>query len=94
MLFLSSSFTVSIKIPSNATWFKINYHQKGYYRVNYDQKSWEKFIELLKTDVRVSIMNSTYKYCMEELWVSNLRSVVSDMRDGLSSVLKLKFRNR
>lgn len=94
MLFLSSSFTGSIEIPRNATWFKINYHQKGYYRVNYDAKSWEQFIELLKTDLTVSIMNTTYKYCMEELWVSHLDPVVSDMHDGLSSILKLKTRNR
>jgi hypothetical protein len=65
MLFLSSSFTVSIEIPRDVTWLKINCHQKGYYRVNYDEKSWEEFIQLLKKDLTVSIMNSTYKYCME-----------------------------
>jgi hypothetical protein len=59
MLFLSSSFTVSIEIPRNVTWIKINYHQKGYYRVNYDEKNWETFIELLKNDLTVSIMIST-----------------------------------
>ncbi|PNF17921.1 hypothetical protein B7P43_G02198 [Cryptotermes secundus] len=47
----SDAASVSIEIPRNATWFKINYHQKGYYRVNYDTKSWEQFIELLKTDL-------------------------------------------
>jgi hypothetical protein len=74
MLFIWFSFTVSIEIPRDVTWIKINCHQKGYYRVNYDERSWNKFIELLKNDLTVSIMNSAYKYCMEEWWISNLRS--------------------
>jgi hypothetical protein len=61
MLFFSSSSTVTIEIPRNVTWIKINYHQKGYYRVNYDENTWETFIGLLKNDLTVSIMISTYK---------------------------------
>jgi len=46
-------FTVSLDVPRNVTWIKINCHQKGYYRVNYDKEDWEKLIELLKNDFMV-----------------------------------------
>jgi hypothetical protein len=53
-------FTVSIETPSNVTWIKINCHQKGYYRVNYDEQDWKNLIELLKNDRTV---REQYTWC-------------------------------
>jgi hypothetical protein len=50
---VSILFTVSLDVPRNVTWIKINCHQKGYYRVNCDKENWEKLIELLKTEFMV-----------------------------------------
>jgi hypothetical protein len=50
---VSILFTVTLDVPHKVTWIKINCHQKGYYRVNYDTENWEKLIELLKNDFAV-----------------------------------------
>jgi len=50
---ISILFTVSLDVPHNVTWIKINCHQKGYYRVNYNKENWDKLIELLKNDFTV-----------------------------------------
>jgi len=46
----SDELSVSLDVPQDVTWVKLNCHQKGYYRVNYDKENWEKLIELLKSD--------------------------------------------
>lgn len=46
-------FTVKIEIPQSVTWIKVNYNQKGYYRVNYDEQNWKKLIELMKNNLTV-----------------------------------------
>jgi hypothetical protein len=53
-MLVSILFTVSLDVPQDVTWIKINCHQKGYYRVNYSKENWEKLIELLKNDFMVS----------------------------------------
>ncbi|KAJ4438252.1 hypothetical protein ANN_14191 [Periplaneta americana] len=40
----------ALHIPNDVAWFKINSHQKGYYRVNYDEENWGKIIDVLKTE--------------------------------------------
>jgi glutamyl aminopeptidase len=44
---------VKIEIPQSVTWIKVNYNQKGYYRVNYDEQNWKKLIELMKNNLTV-----------------------------------------
>lgn len=38
--------TVTIPLDSGVTWFKINYKQMGYYRVNYDLDTWASMAQL------------------------------------------------
>ncbi|PSN55624.1 hypothetical protein C0J52_04058 [Blattella germanica] len=47
----SKNESVSIEVPESAAWYKINCHQKGYYRVNYDKENWRKLSEQLMTDM-------------------------------------------
>ena len=39
-----------MKIDSNAQWYKVNYKQYGFYRVNYDETNWNRLISQLKGD--------------------------------------------
>ncbi|XP_018027228.1 glutamyl aminopeptidase-like [Hyalella azteca] len=38
--------SVSIPLPAGATWFKLNFEQQGYYRVNYDLDTWASMRQL------------------------------------------------
>ncbi|XP_059482028.1 glutamyl aminopeptidase-like isoform X2 [Neocloeon triangulifer] len=47
--FKMEPFTIQIQFDAaKTTWFKFNYKQIGFYRVNYDEKMWGKLIEALK----------------------------------------------
>ncbi|XP_069668648.1 aminopeptidase A-like isoform X2 [Periplaneta americana] len=46
----SDDESTALHIPNDVAWFKINSHQKGYYRVNYDEENWGKIIDVLKTE--------------------------------------------
>ena len=45
-------------MPENATWYKINCNQKGYYRVNYEEDNWRQLSDLINSDVTVSKITS------------------------------------
>ncbi|KAF2355492.1 Peptidase M1 membrane alanine aminopeptidase N-terminal [Trinorchestia longiramus] len=50
--FYKQNDSVTISVPSGATWFKLNYQQQGYYRVNYDQDTWTSMIQVCLDKVR------------------------------------------
>ena len=37
-------------IDSGAQWYKVNYQQYGFYRVNYDEENWNRLREQLISD--------------------------------------------
>lgn len=42
--------SLGIAVPSSTKWIKLNVHQLGYYRVNYESTIWEALIQQLKTE--------------------------------------------
>jgi hypothetical protein len=54
-MLVSVPFAVSLDVPQNVTWVKVNCHQKGYYRVNYGKENWERLTELLQSDFTVRL---------------------------------------
>lgn len=45
--------SIRIKVPSDATWIKLNKDQVGYYRVNYDGEMWESLTNALVENLHV-----------------------------------------
>lgn len=41
-------------LPEDAEWIIANIDQQGYYRVNYDSENWQKLIETLRTNHKVT----------------------------------------
>lgn len=44
---------MTIEVPSETQWLKINNKQIGYYRVNYEKEMWVKFASLLNENVGI-----------------------------------------
>lgn len=59
--------SIRIKVPSDATWIKLNKDQVGYYRVNYDGEMWEsltkalvKNVDVMSTVDRAHLLNDAF----------------------------------
>ena len=58
-IFVLLSESVSIKIPADAAWVKMNVRQTGFYRVHYDQANWQALSKQLQDKHQVRACSST-----------------------------------
>lgn len=67
---LTSLFPVRFEISPDIKWIKANVNQSGFYRVMYDEETWQNLIHLLKTNHtvlnaadRASLLDDAFTLC-------------------------------
>ena len=81
MFYLRNFFieSITVKLTPGAKWFKMNPDELGFYRVNYDKKSWKALKDQLMAnhEVRQSFPYENHCECHEKLALRSLPVLLS-----------------